>query len=179
MKLSPLPSPSLRYDRVGTPEYVACAKPVRRIALKASYTSVYTNYQRLYAFPHVFVFDVTEYEPSGAGDAADGGGGVWDARGHYRSQRGPHSCVPQAPAAEYMFLASVGREYLVLFRDQVRRREERFLFARNVPLSLTPRVPSHALPRPPRPSSASPSRPTCGSRRSRWRPTRRSCSASA
>ena len=29
MKLSPLPSPSLRYDRVGTPEYVACAKPVR------------------------------------------------------------------------------------------------------------------------------------------------------
>ena len=31
MKLSPF---SLRYDRVGTPEYVACTKPVRRISLK-------------------------------------------------------------------------------------------------------------------------------------------------
>ena len=76
MKLSPLPSPSLRYDRVGTPEYVACAKPVRRIALKASYTSVYTNYQRLYAFPHVFVFDVTEYEPGAYAAAADDGDGA-------------------------------------------------------------------------------------------------------
>ena len=87
MKLSPLPSPSLRYDRVGTPEYVACAKPVRRIALKASYTSVYTNYQRLYAFPHVFVFDVTEYEPGAYAAAADDGDGAsWGARA--RGRRG-------------------------------------------------------------------------------------------
>ena len=27
--------------------------------------------------------------------------------GFYRSQRGPQSCVPQAPSSEYMFLAEV------------------------------------------------------------------------
>ena len=99
MKLSPLPSPSLRYDRVGTPEYVACAKPVRRIALKASYTSVYTNYQRLYAFPHVFVFDVTEYEPGAYAAAADDGDGASRdarARGPSRTNLTPSPFSPQA-----------------------------------------------------------------------------------
>ena len=67
----------------------------------------YINERRLYQFPHVFVFDVTDYDPNT--DFSENP--VWDTLGHYRAQRGPHSCVPQAPAAEYMFLASVGREY--------------------------------------------------------------------
>jgi hypothetical protein len=102
------------YDRVGTKEYVVCSKPIRRISLAPTYTSVYTNYERLYAFPHVFIFDVTDYDPN----QDTGEEPVWDTLGHYRAKKGPHSCVPQAPSSEYMFLAQVGREYLLLFRDE-------------------------------------------------------------
>lgn len=111
------------HEDKGELAYAACTKPVRRVSLAmTSAVSAFVNFERLYRFPHFHIFDVTEYSPEDdalENGATDSSTAVWGARGHYTSKRGPQSCVPQAPSSEYMFLASVGREYLVLLRDQM------------------------------------------------------------
>ena len=92
------------YMNKGDLSYAACSKPVRRVGLAmTNAVSAFINFQRLYRFPHYHIFDVTDYDP--AADAAANGGvwsskTIWSALGHYKSQRGPQSCVPQAPSTE-------------------------------------------------------------------------------
>ena len=125
------------YELKGNPEWVACTKPIRRFSFKFNddKTSGFVNTLKLYRFPYFSIFDVTDYDPSdpaaayssvdGVGNgAADGESrnqayapNVWSALGHYSTQRGPQSCVPQAPSVDYLFLGAVGREYLLLARD--------------------------------------------------------------
>ena len=64
------------YDNRGAPEWVACKKPVRRIGLKLTPTSGFVNFERLYRFPHVHVFDVTDYDAT-ADDALWGAQNAW------------------------------------------------------------------------------------------------------
>ena len=47
--------------------FVACARPIRRVALNLMDSSPYINYKRLYVFPHIHVFDVTDYVPGDDG----------------------------------------------------------------------------------------------------------------
>lgn len=48
---------------------------------------------------------------------------------YWKVQRGPQSCVEQSPVGEYLFLLGTGREYAILFRDEL-----------GIPVTVTGRI---------------------------------------
>ena len=97
---------------LGLPEYVTCTSTIRRVSFAAEWTSAKTNTMRLYKFPHIRIVDITDWSPS------QNYRSFWELP-FWHVQSGDQSCVEQAPQGVYLFLLATGREYAMIFRDQL------------------------------------------------------------
>ena len=100
-------------ENYGEPEYVMCSRTVRRVSFSGSWTSAFTNTIRLYKYPHIRLVDVTEWQPS------ENAQSFFEDLPFWRVQSGDQSCVEQAPQGKYLFLLATGREYAMIFVDQL------------------------------------------------------------